>query len=280
VHVLITHIEIRHEPDVVTARQRSRQIAGASISTGRRKSASRHHRLRDRAQRPSLCTWRYRALHTAPLRRARSPLRRRARSLTAEQQKQIRYIFRAANDPSDLVNDLLDIAKVESGKAQVNVSTFEVNELIATARALLRARRAESEAQRLAREWHTTFQAISDGICVLDAENTIQHCNQALAYLAGMSESAITQRKLLEILPQWKTPPVRTLLASQTTATCEFAVGERRFRLRLDKVPHQPGELAEPVCIATDITHLKQVEYSLRKAESELAHTHACWRHA
>ena len=36
--------------------------------------------------------------------------------LTAEQDKQVRYIAKSATDLSDLVNDLLDLAKVEAGK--------------------------------------------------------------------------------------------------------------------------------------------------------------------
>ncbi len=36
--------------------------------------------------------------------------------LSSEQEKQVRYIRRSAQDLTDLVNDLLDIAKVEAGK--------------------------------------------------------------------------------------------------------------------------------------------------------------------
>ncbi|MDX1952901.1 MAG: ATP-binding protein [Verrucomicrobiota bacterium] len=58
--------------------------------------------------------------------------------LTSEQEKQVNYIRRAAMDLSDLVNDLLDIAKVEAGKVTVKASSFSLNELFGALRGMLR----------------------------------------------------------------------------------------------------------------------------------------------
>jgi signal transduction histidine kinase/CheY-like chemotaxis protein len=58
--------------------------------------------------------------------------------LTAEQEKQVRFIMRAAESLSELVNDLLDIAKVESGKVQVRPAVFVVDELFGALRGMLR----------------------------------------------------------------------------------------------------------------------------------------------
>jgi len=58
--------------------------------------------------------------------------------LTEEQEKQISFIRQAAQDLSDLVNDLLDLAKVEAGKIAVRPDEFEVTDLFATLRGLLR----------------------------------------------------------------------------------------------------------------------------------------------
>ena len=49
--------------------------------------------------------------------------------LTAEQRKEIGYIRKAADDLSALVNDLLDLAKVEAGKAVIRPESFEVADL-------------------------------------------------------------------------------------------------------------------------------------------------------
>ncbi len=58
--------------------------------------------------------------------------------LTAEQEKQLTFIQKGANGLSELVNDLLDLAKVEAGKIEVRPSSFEVSDLFATLRGMLR----------------------------------------------------------------------------------------------------------------------------------------------
>jgi signal transduction histidine kinase/CheY-like chemotaxis protein len=59
-------------------------------------------------------------------------------SLTTEQEKQVNFIQKAAEGLSDLVNDLLDLAKVEAGKTVIYPIEFDVNELFATLRGMLR----------------------------------------------------------------------------------------------------------------------------------------------
>lgn len=58
--------------------------------------------------------------------------------LTSEQEKQVTFIQKAANGLSELVNDLLDLAKVEAGKIEVRPSSFEVSDLFGTLRGMLR----------------------------------------------------------------------------------------------------------------------------------------------
>lgn len=58
--------------------------------------------------------------------------------LTAEQEKQVRYITKSAEDLSEMVNDLLDLAKVEAGKVIVRPSSFSPQNLFAALRGMLR----------------------------------------------------------------------------------------------------------------------------------------------
>ncbi|WOD41913.1 ATP-binding protein [Nodosilinea sp. E11] len=58
--------------------------------------------------------------------------------LSLEQEKQVTFIQKAADGLSELVNDLLDLAKVEAGKTEVHPSSFAVSDLFATLRGMLR----------------------------------------------------------------------------------------------------------------------------------------------
>ncbi|HKZ04576.1 MAG TPA: ATP-binding protein [Methylomirabilota bacterium] len=60
------------------------------------------------------------------------------RPLSPEQRRQVGYIRQAADDLTELVNDLLDIAKVEAGKVVVRPAQFDVRDLFAALRGMLR----------------------------------------------------------------------------------------------------------------------------------------------
>lgn len=55
-----------------------------------------------------------------------------------EREKQVNFIVKAAKGLSDLVNDLLDIAKIEAGKITVKVSEFSTVDLFSSLRGLMR----------------------------------------------------------------------------------------------------------------------------------------------
>lgn len=58
--------------------------------------------------------------------------------LTQQQEKQANYIRRAAENLSEMVNDLLDLAKVEAGKITIYPETFTVNDLFSALRGMMR----------------------------------------------------------------------------------------------------------------------------------------------
>jgi signal transduction histidine kinase/ActR/RegA family two-component response regulator len=58
--------------------------------------------------------------------------------LTGEQEKQVRFIQGAAVDLAELVNDLLDLAKIEAGKVEIKPRVFSVSEMFSALRGMLR----------------------------------------------------------------------------------------------------------------------------------------------
>jgi signal transduction histidine kinase len=58
--------------------------------------------------------------------------------LTVEQERQVRFIDAAATDLSELVNDLLDLAKIEAGKVEVLIGPVVVENLFRALKGMLR----------------------------------------------------------------------------------------------------------------------------------------------
>jgi len=58
--------------------------------------------------------------------------------LTPEQEKQVTFIHKATQDLSTLVNDLLDLSRIEAGKATLHLNRFEVNNLFSAIRGIMR----------------------------------------------------------------------------------------------------------------------------------------------
>ena len=58
--------------------------------------------------------------------------------LSFDQEKQVSFIRRAASDLSELVNDLLDLSKVEAGKIIIRPTEFEIKDMFGALRGMLR----------------------------------------------------------------------------------------------------------------------------------------------
>ena len=58
--------------------------------------------------------------------------------LSVEQERQIMFIASAASDLSNLVNDLLDLAKIEAGKVQISVAPIDIGNLFSALKGMLR----------------------------------------------------------------------------------------------------------------------------------------------
>lgn len=91
------------------------------------------------------------------------------------------------------------VAGLQGGADAYLTVPLEPAELVATIHALLRLHRAEADAQRMAEAWQATFDAIGDGICLLDAETRIVRFNRAFAARFSTAEPA-AGRLLVEAL--------------------------------------------------------------------------------
>lgn len=140
----------------------------------------------------------------------------------------------------------------------------EPAELLATIRAILRIKEAEDKAQTLASQWQATFDAISDGICLLDAARTVVRCNAAFADLLRRPAEAILGSRYCDLLAgvfgAAEAPALDAMFAQQRRQVVERQARDGWLRITADPVCQTPGTLAGAVCIFSDISERKAVE--------------------
>jgi PAS domain S-box-containing protein len=129
---------------------------------------------------------------------------------------------------------------------------------LATARALMRAGRAEAGFRRAAREWRTTFDAIRDPIFLIGGEGVLRRCNLAAADLAGRRARELvgeSWERVLENLGVGENEMLRSLMdGEQSLRDIEVAVNERCFSVSTERAVEDPASETLIVCVWSDIT--------------------------
>jgi signal transduction histidine kinase/CheY-like chemotaxis protein len=82
--------------------------------------------------------------------------------LTPEQEKQVRFIAKGAESLTELVDDLLDLAKIEAGKIDVRPVAFEVGDMFSALRGMLRPLLVSTKVELLFDEPETPITMMTD----------------------------------------------------------------------------------------------------------------------
>ena len=92
------------------------------------------------------------------------------------------------------------IQGLDGGADGYLTDVLEPLELIATIRALLRTRKAEEEARITSRQWQTTFDAVNDGVILLDGDGMVVQANQAIERILDRPWSEVIGRSFHELM--------------------------------------------------------------------------------
>ena len=148
---------------------------------------------------------------------------------------------------------------LESGADAYLTQPVETPVLVATLRSLLRARAAEQQVRAAAEEWRTTFDAITDAVCVLGAGREVLRANRAFAALAGLApEEDLRERTPLHVL----LPEVEVRLAAGEDAP-ELRLGDRVVVVRRHGLPDD-----REVLTLIDVTAAREAD-AVRRATAE-----------
>src|SRR5438445_535751 len=156
---------------------------------------------------------------------------------------------------------------LESGADAYLTEPVDPPVLLATVRALLRLKRAEEAQRASAAEWQVTFDAISDGVALLDTEGVIVRRNAALRDLLG--EHGDVGRAVATLVGDAPLARMREsggrekieLRPSPTTLEAVVAEALEASRELIDARGHavEVALPAEPLALYADPTRLAQV---------------------
>jgi PAS domain S-box-containing protein len=135
-------------------------------------------------------------------------------------------------------------------------------------------RRMHELLETAATEWRTTFDAISDAVCLLAPQGKIIRCNNAMLKLIGKPFSEITNRPCWEVMhgvsEAPKGCPIVRVGETHRRETEIVSRGSRWFNISVDPLVDEDGNLIGGVHIVSDITERKRVEDELQASREQL----------
>ncbi len=140
--------------------------------------------------------------------------------------------------------------------------------LLASIRALLRARTAEREARAAEAAWRATFEAIGDGVCVIDSTGCIERWNAAFESVLGTAD--LKGHNLTDLVPALTvigTAPYIALADGTPLHGTEITLEGKRARVSARPVPEEVGGPNRTVCVITDMTKQRAAEMRVQQAQ-------------
>jgi PAS domain S-box-containing protein len=154
------------------------------------------------------------------------------------------------------------------GKPAAVVTAFDITE----------RKRAQEALQVSAREWGTTFDAISDSVCLVSSEGIVLRCNKASADLLGKPVGKIIGCRCYDLLYQDQEPTEECLmnqvLAARGRVDAVLPLGDRWLNVSVDPIMDEANNIIGAVVIIADITQQKLADEALSAAHEQLSAKH------
>lgn len=166
---------------------------------------------------------------------------------------------------------------LEAGADGYLVHPIDATVLVATVRALLRLHAAEAVARRSAEQWQSSFDALSEGVALVNREGRLMRWNSAFEAICGPDFSFQPGDDASAILERLIGTSEPLLHGGPEPYRKEFSINQRTIRLSVNPIS---GDIVAQglVLVFSDITDQQLAEYALRTAEKisatgKLAHS-------
>ncbi|MEG9436312.1 response regulator [Edaphobacter sp. HDX4] len=157
---------------------------------------------------------------------------------------------------------------LEGGADSYLTQPVEPTVLIAQVNALLRMRRAESLSHLSALQWQTTFDALSDGLALADANGMVVRANAAFMHLLDFGHHEIDGRSLADVFnSRFELSFHEFFRRARHGHAVELSANRHWFRVRYDNIKTDLDQINGSILILADITDHKKLEETLKLSE-------------
>ena len=146
-----------------------------------------------------------------------------------------------------------------------------IKQAIKTKQLELKERQTNNRIHHAAREWRATFDAMHDGVALIDTDRRITRCNTALKSLIGKSWEQIIGQTCCGLLHGSEEPregcPVQRTLQTRTRQSYQTVIDDRWFEFIADPIISEDGEITSIVHSVIDITSRIALEAQVRQSQ-------------
>ncbi len=132
-------------------------------------------------------------------------------------------------------------------------------------------KRAEKKLQEAAVRWESTFEAMSDSVCIIDNNGLVLQHNSATLKMFGLSETNINEKHCWELFHGLTEPPencpVARMKKSRQRESIVFQQDDRWLEVYVDPILDHAGMLKGIVHVISDITGQITLQAQLRQAQ-------------
>jgi PAS domain S-box-containing protein len=125
------------------------------------------------------------------------------------------------------------------------------------------------------RQWHTTFNAMTDGVALLDTTGRVVRLNDSMMRMCGVedAQSAVGRSCYALLYGDDGDTPIQRVLATNQRVQIERDIAARAVSLResIDPIIDESGTISALVVVVRDVTREREAERAIRYRNRQLA---------
>jgi len=163
-----------------------------------------------------------------------------------------------------VINAIPQFRENEKEPYQAYATFNDITQIKQIEKALIQS---ESKLRESLASWETTFNSMSDAICLLALDGTIVRCNQAMSELTGKPRENIIRQKCYKLVHgsenHMEGCPHLKMIKSGHRESIEFMAGDKWFYTVVDPIFDDKGAITGSVHIMEDVTERKKMEETM-----------------